>query len=94
MMSSSSLISTLSSASFSTKLEKHLGDVRHGVGYLSSDTASELYGRQDAVGLGLAPKNLAAYSGYFSALSYDKRSRFVNGVYESTIAHNPLDFYA
>ena len=85
--SSDPLISSLDGNYFRGKLEKHLNDVDHGVGYLSKDTGAAVLGLQssasDQIG-SLNFKALSQYSGYLTALTYDQRARFVTGVEQST----------
>lgn len=65
------------------KIEKHVDDVKKGHGDSSKDVAY-LLGRQSANASEILsrtnPRALALYSGYLSALRYDRAARFVNGV--------------
>ena len=86
----SSLIPSAKESLTSTELEKHLLDVRKGLGGLSRQTALALSDFEDQTSRSLAPKNLANYLGYLGAFSYDKRARFVNGVKEAVSLNDSL----
>lgn len=79
-----------SDTEFINSVEKHLGDVRSGVGYISKDVAGQLSGRNASVSEILAetnPRALKDYSGYSSALNYSERARLVTGI-EQSIRYN------
>ncbi len=76
-----------SSTAFSNKVEKHLDDYRKGKGNLSRDTAQELSTRDisTAFTLGsLDPNALRTYSSYASALTYDQKARYTQGISSAT----------
>lgn len=75
-----------SDTEFLNRVEKHLSDVKSGLGYISSQVGGELNGRDSSVNEILAnsnPKALKDYSGYISALTYSERARLVTGVEQS-----------
>jgi hypothetical protein len=79
---------------FSSKLEKHIDDVRRGNGNLSSDVAAAISAKAESTSQLLAqsdPKALKNYSGYLTLLGYDKKARFVNSLETtaSTLASVP-----
>lgn len=92
-ISSSSILTglnlSLGGTEFRNKLEKHLDDSKKGRGYISKDVEGKLGEIGGAAENFLSqsnPKLLANYSGYLSALPYDRKARFVTAVYESSKA--------
>ena len=83
----SSVINQVSEDSFSLKLSKHLSDYRRGEGYLSKETAGEIYQRLGRAAARLSendPRAAASFNAYSTGFSYESRARFVQGVEQSS----------
>jgi hypothetical protein len=82
-------VTGLSDNAFRIRLEKHIDDVHHGQGALSSNVEGELSGRDNAASLFLGsinPKADALYQAYQTGFSYAQRARFVSGVSQASKA--------
>ncbi len=78
---------------FLSKLEKHISEYRSGIATTVPEIPYELSREQGSAANTLAlsaPKSLAAYSGYLTALSYSQKARFVSGTYQATAAFSTL----
>ena len=79
----------LDSPSFNLRLEKHLDDVKHGQGYLSSDISSEVWNKDNSSSAILAnsdPSALKNYSAYQTVLGYDKKARYITAISDASNA--------
>ena len=77
------LLTNLDNDSFSLKLSKHLDDFRRGEGYLSSDTARELYtksGKTASLFAAEDPSASARYNAYSTGFGYESKARFIQGL--------------
>lgn len=75
---------------FLNKLERHIKDYRDGRGDRSPDVSAELKRREISTSLDLNPSDLALYGAYTSALRYDRKARFINGVSEGQEVANAI----
>lgn len=81
------LNSSLGQNHFLGKLEKHLDDVSKGKGYFSNDVPKELRSKalKNAELLSNSnPKAFVDYLALSSALTYDKKARFINSINTAT----------
>lgn len=87
----SSLVPPSRASLSSIELEKHLLDVKKGLGGLSRQTALTLSDFEDRTSRGLSPNSLADYLGYLGAFSYDKRARFVKAINDAVQLNSTLN---
>jgi hypothetical protein len=86
--------STFDFNQFTSKVERHISDVKKNKSYLSKGVSSELRARKQDSANFFAGNNIKALSqlnAFSTAFTYDKKARFINGVNQASTTNKALN---